>query len=80
MLPRFHARGVTGGSLGAGRRAILRFVYADDGDLNACGRADAESIELVEGHVSQLAAVMEEHVDVIAYVEAGFFGMWGEWK
>lgn len=64
----------------AGRRAILRFVYADDGVLNDCGLADAESIEIVEGHVAQLAAAMEEHVDVIAFVEAGFFGMWGEWN
>ncbi|MDQ3037861.1 MAG: DUF4832 domain-containing protein [Myxococcota bacterium] len=65
----------------AGRRAILRFVYADGGVVNeACMRADAESIEIVEGHIAQLAAAMEEHVDVIAYVEAGFFGMWGEWN
>jgi len=64
----------------AGRRAILRFVYADDGELNRCDRADAESIEIVEGHVAQLAPIFAEHADVIAFVEAGFFGMWGEWN
>jgi hypothetical protein len=64
----------------AGRRAIVRFVYADDGDLNRCGLADAESVELVEGHVAQLAPIFAEHADVIAFVEAGFFGMWGEWN
>lgn len=68
------------GHRAAGRRAVLRFVYADDGDLNVCGRADAESIEIVEGHIAQLATEMEAQVDVIAFVEAGFFGMWGEWN
>ncbi len=74
------ARARLGGHRDAGRRAIVRFVYADDGDLNRCGRADAESVELVEGHVAQLAPIFTEHADVIAFVEAGFFGMWGEWN
>lgn len=64
----------------AGRRAIVRFVYADDGVLNRCGRADAASIEVVEAHVAALAPIFAEFVDVIAFVEAGFFGMWGEWN
>jgi hypothetical protein len=68
------------GHRAAGRRVVLRFVYADGAVLNACGLADAESIEIVEGHVAQLAGVMDEHADVIAFVEAGFFGMWGEWN
>ncbi len=69
-----------GGHRDAGRRAIVRFVYADDGVLNDCGLADATSIDIVLGHVAQLAPIFEEHADVIAYVEAGFFGMWGEWN
>lgn len=64
----------------AGRRVILRFLYADDGLLNPCGLADAESIELVEGHIAQLASLLHDYVDVIAFVEAGFLGMWGEWN
>lgn len=68
------------GHRGAGRRVILRFNYADDGVLNACGLADAESLDLVLGHVAQLAPVFTDYEDVIAYVEAGFFGMWGEWN
>jgi hypothetical protein len=74
------ARARLAGHRGAGRRVILRFVYADDGVLNACGRADAASIEIVEGHVAQLGPLLAEHEDVIAFVEAGFFGMWGEWN
>lgn len=64
----------------AGRRVILRFNYADDGVLNRCGLADAESIDIVLGHVAQLTPIFGEYEDVIAYVEAGFFGMWGEWN
>jgi hypothetical protein len=64
----------------AGRRAIVRFLYADDSVLNACGLADAASIEIVEGHIAQLAPVLRANEDVIAFVEAGFLGMWGEWN
>lgn len=63
-----------------GRRVILRFQYADDGVLNRCGLADAESLDIVLGHVAQLGPVLHENEDVIAFVEAGFFGMWGEWN
>ncbi len=61
-----------------GRKAIVRFRYSS-GSLNACGRADAESIEIVEAHIAQLGPLLEENADAIAYVEAGFLGMWGEW-
>ena len=63
-----------------GRRVILRFNYADDGVLNRCGLADASSIDVVLGHVGQLAPIFTEYEDVIAFVEAGFLGMWGEWN
>ena len=74
------ARARLEGHRDAGQRVILRSVYADGGDLNGCRRADAESIAIVEGHVAQLAPVYAEFADVIAYVEAGYFGMWGEWN
>ena len=64
----------------AGRRVILRFVYADDGTLNPCMRADAESVDVIETHLASLAPVLAEHADVIAFVEAGLLGMWGEWN
>ena len=63
-----------------GRRAIVRFLYANDGVLNRCGLADATSLDIVLGHVSQLAPVLTEYEDVIAFFQAGFFGMWGEWN
>ena len=74
------ARARLAGHRDAGRRVILRAVYADDALVNRCGLADAESIEIVEAHIAQLAPICSEFVDVIAYVEAGFLGMWGEWN
>ena len=64
----------------AGRRVILRFVYADDGMLNPCGRADAESVDVIEAHLGTLAPLLAEHAGTIGFVEAGLLGMWGEWN
>lgn len=57
----------------AGIKLIVRFVYSDD----ASGQ-DAP-IDRVLAHVHQLAPVLQENADVIAVVEAGFLGAWGEW-
>lgn len=68
------------GHRAGGRRAIVRFVYANDGVLNRCGLADADGLDRVLGHVAQLAPVLDEYEDVIAFFQAGLFGMWGEWN
>lgn len=68
------------GHAAAGRRVILRFVYADDEVLNPCMRADAMSVDVIEAHLVQLAPLLAEHANVIAFVEAGLLGMWGEWN
>jgi hypothetical protein len=73
------ARAAMSAERDAGHRAVVRMLYADDGDLNACGRADAMSLAIIEGHIAQLAPYWTEFADVIAYVQAGFLGMWGEW-
>jgi hypothetical protein len=57
----------------AGLKAILRFAYTDsqtgtDAPLN-----------IVEQHLTQLQPVFEANKDVIAFVQAGFIGAWGEW-
>lgn len=65
---------------GDGASVILRFLYADDGVLNGCGLADARDIEAVEAHIGQLAGVLSEFAPQVAWVEAGFLGMWGEWN
>jgi hypothetical protein len=57
----------------AGIKCVLRFAYTDDMD-----GTDAP-LSIVEQHLDQLKPVFEENKDVIAFVQAGFIGAWGEW-
>ncbi len=56
----------------AGLKAIVRFQY------NEGWGADADLDQILE-HVDQLAPLLTEHADVIATLQAGFIGAWGEW-
>ena len=58
----------------AGLKCVLRFAYTNNSDDGT----DAP-IEVVEGHLDQLKPIFEENADVIAFVNAGFVGLWGEW-
>ena len=64
----------------AGVKVIPRFSYnSPAGDfLLRLGAADA-ALPQVLRHIEQLGPVLREHADVIAFVEAGFIGAWGEW-
>jgi hypothetical protein len=57
----------------AGIKVVLRFHYTDGDDL-----ADAP-LEVILGHIQQLAPLLEDHADVIYVLQAGFIGAWGEW-
>jgi Domain of unknown function (DUF4832)/Domain of unknown function (DUF4874) len=57
----------------AGFKLILRFGY----DFTAKGQ-DAPK-EVILRHLDQLKPVFEVNTDVIAFLEAGFVGAWGEW-
>lgn len=57
----------------AGLKGILRFAYTDD-----LTGTDA-SLAIVEQHLDQLKPLFETNKDVIAFVQAGFIGAWGEW-
>lgn len=57
----------------AGIKCILRFAYTDD-----MSGTDAP-LSIVKQHLDQLKTVFEENKDVIAFVQAGFIGAWGEW-
>jgi hypothetical protein len=61
----------------AGLKIVLRFAY-NQGPDSANGGIDAP-LSVIEGHLKQLAPILEKNVDVIASVEAGFIGQWGEW-
>ncbi len=60
----------------AGLKAIFRVAY------NQGPFPDTEpdaSKAWVLRHIEQLAPLFQKHSDVIAWVEAGFIGAWGEW-
>jgi len=56
----------------AGIKVILRFTY------NASFAADAPRARIL-GHIAQLAPLLQANADVIAVMQAGFIGAWGEW-
>jgi Domain of unknown function (DUF4832)/Domain of unknown function (DUF4874) len=59
----------------AGMKTVLRFAYTDNatkpyGDANKAR---------VLGHIAQLKPILFANSDVIAALQAGFIGAWGEW-
>jgi hypothetical protein len=58
-----------------GFKTILRFAYSRS---ESAAVYDAP-IEVTLGHLHQLKPLLHEYVDVIAAMEAGFVGVWGEW-
>lgn len=57
-----------------GMKAILRFSYYDP------DRGGSEpSQATIKNHIAQLTPILRENADVIAVLEAGFLGPWGEW-
>lgn len=57
----------------AGVKAILRFSYAE-----AIDEPDAP-LEVILQHLEQVKPVLQQNKDVIAVLQAGFIGAWGEW-
>lgn len=56
----------------AGVKVIPRFTY------NFGPHEDAP-LESVLGHIAQLRPLLQRNADVIAVLQAGFIGRWGEW-
>lgn len=59
----------------AGMKCVLRFAYSQD--MN--DKAWDAPLSITLDHISQLAPILQENSDVIAVMEAGFIGVWGEW-
>ena len=57
----------------AGVKLVVRFSYTE----RQTGK-DA-SLEMIKKHLDQLKPVLVANYDVIAYMEAGLIGAWGEW-
>lgn len=55
-----------------GLKIVLRFSYN-------FGEAPDAPLNYVLQHIQQLTPVVREHSDVIAVLQAGFIGAWGEW-
>jgi hypothetical protein len=55
-----------------GAKLIPRFAY----NFGAC---NTPPLERILGHIEQLTPVLRANSDVIAFMEAGFIGKWGEW-
>lgn len=58
-----------------GMKAVLRFAYSKNADASVY---DANQ-DIVLTHIAQLKPLFEKNKDVIAVMEAGFIGAWGEW-
>lgn len=56
----------------AGIKVVLRFNYSGDS-------LDDAPLDVTMGHVAQLAPIIADNADVIATMQAGFLGAWGEW-
>jgi Domain of unknown function (DUF4832)/Domain of unknown function (DUF4874) len=61
----------------AGLKIIPRFAYNFPRDAEEL-QPDA-SLDRVLRHIDQLAPILQNNADVIAFLEAGFIGAWGEW-
>lgn len=57
----------------AGVKIILRFAYNF-----SSSEPDAPSFRILQ-HIGQLTPLMRDNADVIAVLQAGFIGAWGEW-
>lgn len=60
----------------AGIKTIIRFSY-NQGSL-AASEPDASKAQILR-HIEQLTPLLQKNADVIAWIEAGFIGAWGEW-
>lgn len=56
-----------------GVKLVLRFSYTNDQN------GEDAPLDIILRHIEQLKPLFQEHFDVIAYIEAGFIGAWGEW-
>lgn len=59
-----------------GVKAIIRFAYNQGPYPDT--EPDASKAQILR-HIEQLTPLLQTNADVIAWVEAGFIGAWGEW-
>jgi hypothetical protein len=57
----------------SGLKIVVRFTYSGN-----IGEADAPKAVVLQ-HIGQIKPLLQKHGDVIAALQAGFIGAWGEW-
>lgn len=63
----------------AGVKLILRFAYRPEENLPGGPVYCDPPLERIQAHLVQLGPVLRERLGVVAYLEAGLIGPWGEW-
>lgn len=63
----------------AGLKVIPRFLYNYPASETGYRAAQDAPLGRVLEHIAQLKPVLAANADVIAYLQAGFVGAWGEW-
>ena len=61
-----------------GMKCVMRFAYTAEYAGSHSYGADAP-LNTILTHLDQLKPVFEKNADVIAVLQAGFIGVWGEW-
>ncbi len=59
----------------AGMKAIVRFSYSESENVR---QRDATKLMILR-HIQQLKPILQANSDVIAVLQTGFIGTWGEW-
>lgn len=62
----------------AGIKAIVRFAYAQPPGWPPTIPYGDAPLARVQKHIAQLTPILRENADVIAVVQSGFVGLWGE--
>ena len=63
----------------AGIKCVAGFAYTGQDYVENTEQGEDAPLSTIEQHLDQLKPVFEENKDVIAFVQAGFIGPWGEW-
>ncbi len=62
-----------------GLKAVVRFAYNYPETESDYLNAQDATLSRVKRHITQLQPVLQANADVIAAVQGGFIGAWGEW-
>jgi hypothetical protein len=63
----------------AGIKVIPRFSYNFPRGKDEMANAADASLDLTIEHIEQLKPILQQNADVIAVLQGGFIGAWGEW-